>query len=111
MSEIISTDIKCSLLSSLANVFSTDNLSKQFRSSSGPVKFHAHQRETNGTDRDSVHTKERLMAQAVILINCALFINRTSLIAEGSDLNSLLQGAKSFLSGQSPMFGKAWFPH
>ena len=57
------------------------------------------------------HMKGTLLARAVILISCALFINGTSLIEEGSDLNSLLKGAKSFLSGPFLMFGKAWFPH
>ena len=43
---------------SLANVFSTDTLCKQFRSSSDPVNYHgcnifAHRRETSGTSSDS----------------------------------------------------------
>ena len=58
MSELISNAIKWRILSSLAKVFSTDNLCKHF--SSGPVTFHAcnsfaHRRETTGTSCASAH--------------------------------------------------------
>ena len=69
--------IKWTLRSSLANVCSTDNLCKQFRSSSGPLNF--------SMDVIISHTEARFMALADILISCALFINGTYLIEEGLD--------------------------
>ena len=63
------------------SVFSTDDLCKHFRSSSGRLA---------SMDVLVSHIEERIPGRAVILINCALFINWTSLIEEGSNLNSLL---------------------
>ena len=81
MSEIISTAVKWTLLALLANVFSTVNLCTHFKLSSGRL----------GSMNVIVsHIEGRILGRAVTLINCALFINGTSLIEEGSDLNSSL---------------------
>ena len=53
------------------------------------------------------HIEWRLLARAVVPVNCALFIKETSLIEE----YFLLKEVKSLLSEQSLMFGKTWFPH
>ena len=84
MSEIISTTITWTFLSFLPVIFANSLDQVQARLTSMDVIVS--------------HIQGRLLARAVILINCVLFINGSSLMEEKSEV--------SFLIGQSLMFGK-----